>query len=373
MTAPAIRHLVILRTDRIGDLLVSTPAIRNLRRALPDARLTLVTSPDNADVLRGWDAIDAIEPFDARWPRGTRRDWIRRMRQAAPDAVCAFRPWRDDYLLARRLRTPVRAGLAYAARPLDALLARALFTHPLFSFVPESPRSRRQVPHHAEELLAVVRKMGLPAEPVPMDVPVAEKDRRCIGEALRALQLPPRPPIVLHLSHKWLAEGWTAVDVVVLLQALANIDVAGRAVAVTVGPADQETWKAVRTAWSAEAAAPGFSVPQACGPGNLATVLAGVDGGLVAVFDHLTPGRWTALVASAGLVVSTDTGALHLASATHRPVVGVYARRRFHVLSRQWGPWMVPNRVIRKQAGAPGVEEIAAAAAALLAETREQA
>jgi hypothetical protein len=156
-----------------------------------------------------------------------------------------------------------------------------------------------------------------------------------------------------------------------LFHALARIDSAGRAVAVTVGPADQETWKAVREAWRPEGPPSNGNGSCACGPGSLATVLAGADGGRIAVFDRLTPRRWTALVAAAGLVVSTDTGALHLASATHRPVVGVYAQHRFHVLSRQWAPWMVPNRVIRKQAGPPGVAEIVAAAAALLGETTE--
>ena len=63
-----VRNVLILRTDHLGDLLLSTPLIRKLRTALPDRRFTLVASPANAQALAGWDAIDEILVFDARWP-----------------------------------------------------------------------------------------------------------------------------------------------------------------------------------------------------------------------------------------------------------------------------------------------------------------
>lgn len=40
-----LRNILVMRIDKIGDLLVSTPAMRNPRQALPDARITLLTSP----------------------------------------------------------------------------------------------------------------------------------------------------------------------------------------------------------------------------------------------------------------------------------------------------------------------------------------
>lgn len=36
------KSLLLVRTDRIGDLLVTTPCIRALRETLPQARLDLV-------------------------------------------------------------------------------------------------------------------------------------------------------------------------------------------------------------------------------------------------------------------------------------------------------------------------------------------
>lgn len=48
----AIREIIFLRHDRIGDLALSLPTIRRLKLAFPFARLTVVASPSNQDILR---------------------------------------------------------------------------------------------------------------------------------------------------------------------------------------------------------------------------------------------------------------------------------------------------------------------------------
>ena len=59
-----VRNVLILRTDHLGDLLLSTPLIRTLRTALPSRRFVLVASPANQEALLGWDGIDEIRLFD---------------------------------------------------------------------------------------------------------------------------------------------------------------------------------------------------------------------------------------------------------------------------------------------------------------------
>jgi len=48
----AIRKILFLRHDRIGDLALSLPILRRLKQAFPGARLTVVASPSNQDLLR---------------------------------------------------------------------------------------------------------------------------------------------------------------------------------------------------------------------------------------------------------------------------------------------------------------------------------
>jgi ADP-heptose:LPS heptosyltransferase len=173
---------------------------------------------------------------------------------------------------------------------------------------------------------------------------VAEADRAWTRDLLAGRGTLPAP-FVVHLSHKWLDDGWNADDVGGLVDAIGRVD-SCRRVVLTVGPADRELWNAV------QAKLP--PTPDAHGP--------------LVVLDNLTFGRWAAVVASSVLAVSPDTGAIHLSSATRRPVVGVYAEHRFHVLSRQWAPWMVPCRTLSKGRGEAGVHAITAAAESLLRE-----
>ncbi len=349
----AFHRAVVLRTDKIGDLLVSTPALRNLRTALPRAHITLVTSRLCADVLNGWDAIDAIEVFDARESRASRADVARRLRCARPDVVFALTPQSSIYRLAGRIAAPVRVGFGYRSRPLDFALARLTLTHPVFTRVPEAIERAHEVPHHADELLALLHALDLPATRCPMEVPVGDADRAWAHTLLAGESTAPSP-IVLHLSHKWLHDGWGRDDVIALVEGLRSID-DGRNVLITVGPEDGRVWEAVRGVLPAPTAR--RDVP---GPPAAASRMV--------VVEHPSFGRWAALIASSALVVSPDTGAIHLGSATGRPVVGVYAQHRYHVFSRQWGPWMVPCRTLPKARGVAGVRAITDAAASLLDE-----
>jgi len=56
----AIRDVLFLRHDRIGDLALSLPILRRLKQAFPDARLTVVASLSNQDLLRYNPDVDEV-------------------------------------------------------------------------------------------------------------------------------------------------------------------------------------------------------------------------------------------------------------------------------------------------------------------------
>ena len=60
----AIKKIVILRTDRIGEVLLSTPVIESLKKHLPDAQITFVTSDYAKDVLSNRQDLEEILTFD---------------------------------------------------------------------------------------------------------------------------------------------------------------------------------------------------------------------------------------------------------------------------------------------------------------------
>ena len=160
-----VRNVLILRTDHLGDLLMSTPLIRKLRTALPDRRFTLVASPANAQALAGWDAIDEILVFDARWPLAQKWRFLQELWLTRWDLCLTLSPRTISYLLGRLSGAPVRAGLVYSRRVLVRLLSPLWLTHMVVSKVDELSEAGEAVPHEVLQLEEVARILGLPADP----------------------------------------------------------------------------------------------------------------------------------------------------------------------------------------------------------------
>ena len=59
-----IRNIVILRTDRIGEVLLSTPVIEALKRKFPKARISFVTSYYARDIVAGRSDLSEVITFD---------------------------------------------------------------------------------------------------------------------------------------------------------------------------------------------------------------------------------------------------------------------------------------------------------------------
>src|SRR4051812_31081424 len=104
-----LRRILLLRLERIGDLLMVLPAIADVRALAPDAEIDLVVGSWNADLARAIEPVGHVETLDAAWlardggglgvPRLLRA--ARRWRDARYDAAINFEPdVRTNLLLA---------------------------------------------------------------------------------------------------------------------------------------------------------------------------------------------------------------------------------------------------------------------------------
>src|SRR6202049_1223490 len=57
-------RILVVRLASLGDLLITTPALRALRTSFPDAQIGVLTTPGSAPALRGLDTYDEVIPFD---------------------------------------------------------------------------------------------------------------------------------------------------------------------------------------------------------------------------------------------------------------------------------------------------------------------
>ncbi len=123
-----IKRVVVRAPNWVGDAVMSVPALRALRRMLPDARITLVARPGTADIFIDADFVDDISIYERAgiasvWEQV--RQWRHRFDLAVllPNAL-------EAALIASLARVPMRVGYNTERRGF-------LLTNPLLNIVSE--------------------------------------------------------------------------------------------------------------------------------------------------------------------------------------------------------------------------------------------
>src|SRR5688572_26130669 len=66
VTLPARPRILLITLRRLGDVLLTTPLIRSLRRAWPDATIDVLAFASTVGILKGNPDIDRVIPMPAR-------------------------------------------------------------------------------------------------------------------------------------------------------------------------------------------------------------------------------------------------------------------------------------------------------------------
>ena len=325
-------NVVLCRLDRVGDLILSTPAIASVRRSWPGAHVTIVCSPYNAVVLERNPDVDAIVVKPAEVSPAA---FGRRFRDRC-DLAIALAPCAPDFRLIGATRAPVRVGYTYVRRYVARLTAPLYLTKLGISEADPALCERHPdhvVRHEVEQVVDLVRLAGGGVACSDLVVPVDDRDRDAVAHV-------PGDGIAVHLGVRWFSEGSSLESTIRLIADLRRF---GLPVIATYGVDALENVAAVRAAGVADALVGGLSFSQ-----------------------------WAAVFEKSRLVVTVDTGATHVASATRRPTVVLFEHRYFHLSSQEWSPYHVPAVCLRKPASSEPAElaasraEIVAAVESLL-------
>ncbi|HEX7330021.1 MAG TPA: lipopolysaccharide heptosyltransferase II [Pyrinomonadaceae bacterium] len=131
----SIKRVVVRGTNWVGDSVMTIPALRALRRVLPDANITLVIRPGAKGIFAEADFIDDILVYDRKGALSVFpqiREWKRRKF----DLALLFQNAFEAALIPFLAGVPLRLGYATESR-------QALLTHPLG--LPDWRSSRHEV------------------------------------------------------------------------------------------------------------------------------------------------------------------------------------------------------------------------------------
>jgi lipopolysaccharide heptosyltransferase II len=319
--AAAVERVLVLRLERIGDLIMSLPALHALRTLAPGARIDLVTGAWNEALASQIAGIDTVETMNAPWlARGERgSNWRALLQQAG-----AWRARRYD--LAINLEGDIRSNL---------LLSRAAAGWSAgFGMAGGGPLLDEDVPFDANSHTAVngVRlvRAALGASPARQSWPA--EGRAAAAQLPRAgLTIPPaaraeadamlapaatRPLVGLHIGAGRAVKEWPASR----LAETGAWAVRERetAIVLTGSAADRARADEVRGALPA-----GATVGDTVGTAPLVT--------LAAVLSRLS------------LFITPDTGPMHLAAVLGTPLVALFGPSS----PERWGPLAPDARIVR--------------------------
>jgi lipopolysaccharide heptosyltransferase II len=307
------RNVLAVRLDTIGDVLMTTPAIRALKESGGPRRITLLTSQAGAVVGRLVPEVDDVITYDAPWLKATlpRRDsrgeyaMARVLSARLFDAAVIFTTFSQSAL-------PAALLCHLADIPLRLAHCRENPYQLLTTRVPES-EPELGIRHEVERQLALVGAVGCSTLDRRLSLRVPPDDRARVRVLLDSLNLNGDTPWIL--VHPGATAPSRRYPPELFAEALSEIVRRTGARVVATGNASEADL-----------------VMRACtSVTTRAESLAG----------QLTLGELAALIAEAPVLLTNNTGPAHIAAALGTAVVDLYA-----LTNPQHTPWLVRSRVL---------------------------
>jgi heptosyltransferase-2 len=309
-----MKRILVVRLDRIGDVVLTTPVVQRLREAYPTAFIAMMVRPVCRELLEGNPSLDGVICYDkdgleGGWWRTIR--FARALRRYQFDTALVVHPTRRSHWIVWLAGIPQRIG--YDRK--DGWLLTHRLPH----------RKQEGAKHEAEYAMEALGVLGLLASgPLRPSVPLATQRHEQVDRLFVAAGVKPGETLVaMHPSASCISKRWMPQRFGQVADQL--IDAYGARIVLVAGPG--------RDAHDAEA------VEQAMRhrPINLA--------------GRLSVGELACLLARCRLLISNDSGPVHIAAAVGTPVVDIFGRNQRGLSPARWGPLGEGHVVLHKEVG----------------------
>ena len=310
----SVKKIMVFRTGSLGDIACAIPSLKAIKAYFPDADITLLTNPGDrarpgaGELLTGCSFINKIIVYYPDQIHTVKKciAMLRDLRKEKPDMFIELPQNRA------RLRAEIR----------NIIIARAIGCKYAFGFKIDTVRifARAQslyMKHACEtdRLLAILKKAGISFDKsvFNFDIPensIHETEKMLEGSrSSKAVAVSPGAKLSANI---WPVENFAKVLSILVSKYDTDIFIIG-------GTREKE---------------PAAYLKKIIGP--KAYDLSG----------KITPLQAMAVISRSALLISNDTGTVHMASLTGTPVIGVYSARE---IKGKWYPFGRKNIIIRKE------------------------
>jgi len=291
-------NILIVKLSAIGDVIHTLPALNAVRKHHPDAHITWLVEEDAATLIEGHEAFDRILV-------SKRKRWIKSLRTASRLStikeiyrfIKVLRDTRYDMILDFQalLKSGILIALARGRRKIGFGKGLEHMEHS-YLFLNEHVPAVSMEHHALSRGLMLLNALGIPTPDVEYNLPVSDHDRKKVDDLL--IQhgiMDANVVIAINPVAKWETKLWSNEKFARLADRI--IDKYDAGIIFTGGSEDRSIIQDIMSAMNGRAL-------------NLA--------------GHTTLKMLAALYEKTELVVSTDTGPMHLAAAVGTPVVALF-------------------------------------------------
>ena len=300
------QRVLIRSTNWIGDAVMTTPAVRAIRRQFPRARISMLAKPWVAPVFAHSPHVDEVIVYDAKGrhrgasgPIRLARDLRRRRFEAAILLQNAV----EAALIAFLAGIPVRIGFDTDAR-------RLLLTHPV-----RCTKAIKAI-HQTGYYLKILEGVGLSPRGQSLELHLGAEDRQAARRILAERRIAPdqrvvglNPSATFGPAKQWFPERYAALGDRLSRTLGATIVIFG-------GPSDRDLGARIA--------------------GMMTTRAVDLSG-------RTRLGEAMALIARCDAFVTNDSGLMHVAAALNTPLVAVFGSTN----PVTTGPFSPTSRVVR--------------------------
>jgi heptosyltransferase III len=281
LALPKNPRVLVVALRRLGDVLLTTPLIRSVKRAFPAASIEALVFAGTEGILAGNRDLDEVIAMPQRPGAGETLVLLRRLARrydVALSTQSGDRPTLLAWIAGRQSAGPIEPN------GLSATVKRLALSR---SYVVDRPQ------HRVRDVLRLADLLGIPAVPEIV----------CPSGEVRSNLIPAQPYAVVHAApmftyKRWTIDGWRALATALRQRGLAVVTSGAKS---DRGYLD-EVWR---------------------------------DGDVTRLDGRLDWPELAAAIASARAYVGPDTAVTHLAAASGTPTVALYGPTD----PRLWGPW----------------------------------
>lgn len=313
MFAPFLgyRRILIVRTDRIGDVLLSTPVVKAVKDFYPNSFVSVMVSPYAREIIEGNPYADEVIIYDKDNKHKGVLSSMRfagQLKQRKFDLAIILHPTNRVNLITYFARIPERVGYN---KKMGWLLTKKIVD-----------KKHLGEKHEMEYSLDVVRALGIEPKDKSLFMPIKTESEKWVDDILAQNRILYQNMLVaIHPAASCPSKIWPQES---FAQVADKLMEKGFKVIIVAGPKDKKIAAKVKEK---------ISYP------------------VIDLSGDTTVSRLASILKRCKLFISNDSGPVHIATAVGTPVISIFGRNQAGLSPLRWGPLGLKDRFLHKDVG----------------------